>query len=636
MLIRIVKWLALLLLALLLVPALLIALFGWNWARAPLQDYTFDKTGRQLVIGGDLEVTGLGWPDLRLRARSVSFSNPSWASERQMFTVEDATFSVDLGQLLRRHLVFPEVRLTHPVVFLELAADGRKTWLLDLEQSDEEARIPIGRLTLDQATLGYDDTRQHTRIRAALSSENLGPDPALPGGVAFRATGLYKGLALNAQGRGDTVLALHDESTPYRLAVNASIGKTVIGIEGSITSLIKLTALDVQLGAHGQNLADLFPLIGVALPRTNPYSTSGRLLHSGKTWRYQGFTGAAGQSDIAGDVQIDTTAARPMMTGKVLSRQLVLADLGPMVGAKADSAPASERVLPDLPFQSERWSSVDADVQLSAQRIVQTKGLPFEGLKAHVLMKDAVLRLDPLDLGFAGGHLTSVITLDGRAQPIAAQASVSARQLQLARLLPKADLGGSEIGVINGRFELAGRGGSVGRILASSDGRVRLMVQDGQISRLLLEKIGLHLLEILQLKLSGDKPVRLRCGVADFAVTKGLMQVSTLVVDTDVSTITGQGQINLADETLDLTLVPKTHATSLIALRTPIYLRGTFSHPLVDLDRGRVLARGGLALGMAVLNPLLALIPLVEMGPGLSSDCERLIREAQAPQLRKP
>ena len=134
----------------------------------------------------------------------------------------------------------------------------------------------------------------------------------------------------------------------------------------------------------------------------------------------------------------------------------------------------------------------------------------------------------------------------------------------------------------------------------------------------------------------GDKPVRLRCGVADFAVTKGLMQVSTLVVDTDVSTITGQGHINLADETLDLTLVPKTRATSLIALRTPIYLRGTFSHPLVDLDRGRVLARSGLALGMAVLNPLLALIPLVEMGPGLSSDCERLIREAQAPQLRKP
>ena len=633
----VLKWVAAAVLALPLLAVLYVALFGWNWARGPLQRAVTEKTGRALVIGGDLKVA-LAWPAPHVRASAVTFANPPWAKEKQMVAVDEIDFTVDLRQLFRRTLVFPEVRLTRPVVFLELAADGRRTWLLDTGQSDETARIPIGRLTLDRGRLGYDDAKQKTSVRADLSTQPGGD------GVVFDAKGLYKGLALAARGSGGAVMALHDESAAYPLKVDATIGSTGVKAEGTVTSLLKYSALDMKLALRGDSLALLYPLIGVALPETHPYTTAGRLVHSGQSWRYEKFTGLIGKSDVAGFVQVITGAARPVMRGELVTKLLDFADLAPVIGARDRGAapaavalkagPAGPHWLPDIPFKSERWGSVDADVTLHATKILRAKALPIENLSVHLKMQDSVLTLDPLDFGFAGGHIKSVIALDGKRTPIAAHAKVSVRKLLLAKLFPTIDLTSKSVGQVNGDFDLTGAGSSVGGMLAKADGKVALVVAQGEVSRLLMEKIGLHLLEILELSIAGDKMVKLRCGVADFGVKSGVMTTKALVLDTEVTTITGSGTINLVQERLDLVLVPKTKNTSPVALRSPIYVRGTFAKPEVDIDKARVAARGLGALALGLVNPLLALIPLIETGPGMQSECGQLIRSAQGAKPR--
>jgi AsmA protein len=170
----------------------------------------------------------------------------------------------------------------------------------------------------------------------------------------------------------------------------------------------------------------------------------------------------------------------------------------------------------------------------------------------------------------------------------------------------------------------------VGRLLATADGRVSLVAQNGKISRLMMEQIGLHLLEILQLNLTGDQTVPLRCAVADFDVARGVMQARALVLDTSVNTVVGNGRIDLAKETFDLRFVPRTKVSSLVALRGPVYVTGPFAQPVVRLDTGRIVARGAGALALGLLNPLLALLPLFEPGPGADSPCAELVREAQS------
>ena len=624
------------LLALFLIAALALSAIGWNWARAPLERLALERTGRALVIGGDLTVTP-AWPAPRVRARSVTFANPAWAAEAQMLVVDAVELRVDLPALLRQTLVFPEVHLTHPVVALELGADGRKSWLLDRDQLDENARIRIGRLTLDQGRLGVDDVRQHTALRIDVATQDAPAD-----GVAFSASGLFKGQALTARGTGGPVIGLRDADLAYPLKIDASVGRTRVQAEGTITGLAELTAADLHLAVRGDSLAQLYPLLGIALPPTGAYAFAGQLVHSGTSWRYDKFSGRVGKSDLAGSLQVMRGGVRSRLSGELVSQRLDFADLGPLIGAKPKAATAgaaaasSPRVLPELPLDAEQWNSVDADVTLRAKTILRDKALPLDNLVAHLVLADSQLTLDPLDFGLAGGHLQAVISLDGRQSPILAKARIKARKLLLAQLFPTLDLARASVGQVNGDIDLTGQGDSVGRMLATADGRASLVVADGQISKLLMEQMGLHLLEILQLKLSGDKSVALRCAVADFGIKRGVMQANALLLDTEVSTLVGNGSIDLARETLDLTLVPKTRSTSPIALRSPIHVRGTFANPVVALDTGRVAARGLGALALGLINPLLALMPLIEQGPGPESACARLIAATQAPLPRTP
>lgn len=108
------------------------------------------------------------------------------------------------------------------------------------------------------------------------------------------------------------------------------------------------------------------------------------------------------------------------------------------------------------------------------------------------------------------------------------------------------------------------------------------------------------------------------------------MRADGFVVDTEVTTVIGTGSIDLGREKLDLTLNQKTKNTSPVALRSPIYIRGSFASPEVGVDKARVAIRSLGAIALGLVNPFLALIPLIDAGPGKDSDCGKLVRDARA------
>lgn len=610
-----------------------IALFGLNWLRAPLERQALDATGRVLVIGGDLSLSW-GWPWPQVHLAGVTFANPAWAQEKQMFTADAVDITVNVPQLLLGNLVFPEVRLVRPVVLLAQDASGRKNWLLDPSQQDEGARVQIGRLQLDQGTLGFDDPARKTRIRATLST------PAAVGGAAdaglvFTAQGQHQGLPFKAQGTGGPVLALRDDSTPYPLTLDASTGATRLQAQGTVTNLLSLTAADLRLNLRGANLAQLSTLLGVALPATPAYATQGHLLHSANTWRYEKFSGRVGASDIAGSLLLTTGGKRPALTGELVSEVLDVIDLGPAVGSRPGSVKqalastsGTARVLPDVPFQADNWDTLDAKVDLRAKTIRRAKQFPLQNLATQLTLKDAVLTLDPLTLGFAGGQLKGTVLLDGRQPAIQARARARVNKVRVAELFPSVALNKTSIGEVHGDFDLKGTGNSVARMLGSANGHIGLVVDGGEVSRLMMEQAGLHLWEVLALSVTGDKQVKLRCAVADFTVKNGTVNVDALVLDTAVTTLLGTGTLDLAQETLDLTFNQKTKDTSPLALRSPIQVRGTLARPQVGVDKGQVAVRALGAVALGLVNPLLALLPLIDAGPGKDSDCAQLVRDA--------
>jgi hypothetical protein len=79
---------------------------------------------------------------------------------------------------------------------------------------------------------------------------------------------------------------------------------------------------------------------------------------------------------------------------------------------------------------------------------------------------------------------------------------------------------------------------------------------------------------------------------------------------------------------MDITLSPQPKDGSPASLRTHLHLRGTFGQPEIGPDMRRLAARGAGALAMGILNPLLAILPLLDEGRGKDSNCAGLIRQA--------
>ena len=76
------------------------------------------------------------------------------------------------------------------------------------------------------------------------------------------------------------------------------------------------------------------------------------------------------------------------------------------------------------------------------------------------------------------------------------------------------------------------------------------------------------------------------------------------------------GSLSLATEELDLRVVVSPKDFSPLALRAPLHLRGSFSNPRVSVDKGKLGMRLGASALLALLNPLAALIPLMDTGGG--------------------
>jgi AsmA protein len=617
--VRILKWTVGIFLLLVAAIVLTVALTGLNTLRGPVSRIATENTGRELLIEGNLKPVW-SWVHPRIRAERVSFANPSWAKEKYLLKADAVELTLSVLPLAAGRVVLPEVHLEKPVLALEQDAEGRKSWILN-DKPNQQSRVHVRHLTLDQGQLVYDDALAEVSLRAELATDQTG--------IGFTTHGEYHGLPLAASGHAGPVLALRDESgAPFPLKGEAKIGDTAIKVDGSITELVGLAGIDMAIQLSGKSMDELYKIINVPFPTTPAYTTSGRLVREKSAVRYEKFTGKVGDSDLAGTFEFETGGARPLMKGDLRSKVLDLADLGPVVGT---DQPRKSGVLPDAPFDATRWRSADADVKLRAGTLRRPEQLPLDDLSTRIRMQDAVLTLDPLEFGAAGGKLAGTIKLDGReGTTLQGDAKIKIQRLQLGKLFPTVKVTQASVGDLSGAIELAGTGNSVARLLGTSNGKVGLYMEGGRVSELIMQMAAIDLWGITRVKLRGDRQVAIRCVVGDFGVKDGIMETNALVFDTEVVNISGDGRINLKTEELDLTLVPEPKDPSFASLRSPLYIRGTFSKPQVAPDMKQIAAKGLGAAAMAIINPLLAVIPLLNEGEGRDSNCGQLIGELTA------
>lgn len=611
--------------------------FSWDLLREPINRHMSEQLGRRFEITQHLAVR-LGLTSI-VRAEGVEFANPEWASEPYLVKASTAEFDIELFPLLLGKLVLPRVVLTGAKIGLQIEPDGRRTWALSRDTSDESATPDIGVLLVKEGSVHYRAVAQGANIVAQFTLAEEA-DNSLP--LGFKAKGKWKNEAFSAEGRTGGVLQLNQNSqAPFPVELSAVAGRTSLKAKGSISNLAEFANVDAMVDLQGRNLAELYKLLGVVLPSTPPYKLRGRLLKNGKLWSASQIQGVLGKSDLSGTLSFDPSAAVPMLTGKVASKVLDFSDLGSVIGlapstsSGPSAAAASRKVLPVATLDVPRLKAMNADVTYAAADIRHVKMLPLDKGSVHVKLTAGVLQLDPVSLGVAGGGVTGRISIDANVVPAAFNTHLDVHGVQLNQLLPAVETTKSSLGKISGQFALKGQGNSVAQMLGSASGKVAVLMGKGAISNILLEYMGLDGGEIIKFLVRGDHNVQLRCAAAAFDVTQGLMTSRAIVLDTSDTVINGQGQVSLANETMAIVLKPLPKDQSVLSLRSPLRIGGTFSAPSVGPDKAALAGRVGIAVVLAAINPLLALAATVETGPGQDADCQAVLAQAAKPAAGK-
>ncbi|MFT4066823.1 AsmA family protein [Paraburkholderia sp.] len=464
--------------------------------------------------------------------------------------------------------------------------------------------------------------------------------------IAWTVKGTYNRTPVSGSGKVGGVLALQDANRPFPVQADVKAGDLHIAFVGTITDPAHLAALDLRLWLQGNSMARLYSLTGVTLPETPPYATEGRLIghfkSGGNVFTYENFTGRVGGSDLNGSLTYTAREPRPLLQGELVSHLLQFSDLAPVIGADSTASKArrgdataqpSGRVLPVEEFHTDRWKAIDADVKFTGRRIIKNSSLPITDLYTHVVMTDGVLSLEPLKFGVAGGSLSSDIHLDGASAPLKGRFAAQARHLKLKQLFPNFKTMQNALGEINGDASLSATGNSPAALAATSNGEVKALVTQGTVSRLLMEAAGLNVANVVYEKLFGNRDVNINCAAADFVATNGLLEARVFALDTDDAVINIDGHVNLRDETMDLGVHPHTKGFRVFSLRSPLYVKGTFKDPHVGVNAAALALRGGAAVGLGLINPFAALLPLLAPSNTKSLPCSELL--AQVRQLPK-
>ncbi|WP_425511564.1 AsmA family protein [Xanthomonas cannabis] len=610
-----------------------VLVFDWNWLRGPVERLVSAKTGREFRLGHlavDLGRT------TTVRGERMRLGNASWSKRGAMAEVNAAEIDVELWPLLRGKVRLPEIRIEQPSVLLEAGNDAHPgNWVFD--QNDGDGSMPrLGRLLVSNGRLQYVDDANRSDIDVAINSLAPPRSDQRAAPIGIDGKGRWKGYPFTLKGDTASPLELSQSEHPFRIDLRGSAGATRTHVRGTLTNPFQFRVFDLQMALSGQDMEDLYPLTGVAMPSTPPYTLDGRLRRDGEVWRYEKFTGTAGDSDLSGTAEVDLRNKRPLLRADLASKRLDFDDLAGFVGAppktganesanaeqkkQAAQLAASARVLPTTPYDLSKLRAMDAQVRWRAQRI-NAPSWPLDDMDATLKLKDGLLQLDPLNFGVAGGDIRSTIRMDARNEVITTQLKAGIRGIRLDQLFPDATLAKQASGAIGGELDLRGRGNSIAAMLGTADGSIGVGMGRGHVGNLIMELAGLDIAESLKYLVTKDRQIPVRCMFGDFGVQDGLMQSRALAFDSTDTIIVGEGTISLKNETLDLLLRPRPKDRSILSLRSPLRIAGTFKDPSFRPDFKALGVRGAIAVALGSIAPPAALLATFEPGPGQDSDC---------------
>lgn len=622
-------------------------LAGWRFLRGPAARAISNAAGTDVVIEAPFRAHLLWNPGVqagRLKVAAASDVDVPHLLDASEVEVRWGWLDVwrwqqggplALRMLGAKHL---DARLVRPDA-------SHASWLIgpqDAAESRQATARPafrIDALRVADGVVKVDDALNDLTLEAKLSLGE-GAVANAERGLHVDADGRWRDQPVKVDLSTDSIMLLLDTSDngaaqPVALKIDAELGSTHARFDGTVASLLDARALDGEAQVSGPSLHVVGEPFGVSMPHTPDFDLKGRVTHESGVWQTTFDAARFGDSTLAGTLRFDSSATPPRLDGKVSGKRLTLTDFGPVIGTDTPPPAASDRVLPDRPLDLPTLQALDVDVQLAIDTFdFGTPTLkPMHELRGEIIVDQGVLKVRSLNAQAVGGRFTGDIEIDSTAQPARWHAALRVADFDVGQWLRVGDAEvGSSNGYLDGDLQAAirvtGYGRSTRNVLGSLEGQADAHLRNGSVSHLVMEAIGLDLAQALGVAIGGDDTLALNCARLQSPIKKGVFDPLVAVLDNRDSTIRVRGRISLADETLALRIEAKPKDVSLLSLRSPVLVGGTLRHPEVGIEGSELAPQLVAAAALAIVAPIVAWVPLIDLGEDEQSDPCKLNAEA--------
>jgi AsmA protein len=627
--------------------ALLALTFDANRLKPRLVTAIEQATGRSVTIAGNISL-GLSLQPT-LEVNNVSLGNGPGFAPTSMATLDRLDLRLALLPLLHRQVEIEQLDLVHPVIGLQIDAQGRDNWHFapppapspNIPQTPSRGgprtTLRIKALSIQYGAITFADARTGAAFGAnAVQLKATQDDPDGP--IRLDLTGTDRDMPIAVSG---DVGRPQDQFMRIALtlkAAGASLAVKGIAPAFAVSGIIPdLAALSPLAGTALPALHDISIQTNVAPPQGGTYANGIVLtaLHVG-----------APTGDLGGDATVTLAAplaVRAVLKGTNVDPAALMAALpappraAPSPAVSNAAPPAAAPTMPpagtaqapgalapmlisDRPLPFGDLPRIDADVRLTLQDTKVGSG-KIALLSTHAVLHAGHLVLDPLAIDMPGGHVDATVMADASG---AAALMVRAPALSIQPMLSAFNEPDGVLGTLEVKADLRGTGTTPRALASSLDGKAGLALANGEIdNRLLVAMLSRIAPEAGFLDLSGKAGrSALRCVAVRADLAHGVADLRALLLDTVPLRLTGGGTIDLGQETLALRLLPLARIGA-TGLSVPVNIRGTLRAPKAAVDTaGNGKGLGGIVMGALGADRLIA-------GAGQKDGCAEQLQLAR-------
>jgi len=626
--------------------AALLAFVDPNDFRDDIERLAKEKTGRELTVGGELDLDLFPW--LALRIEKVALGNPPGYGEEPFLAVERASVGVKLLPLLKQRVEVSRVAVEQLVLTLVSRGETENNWK-DLGEGGEEAadeagparETSIAGLDVTRSQVVYRDEAEGSVLRLTGLEAHAGriggedpvpmqlefdfdqgePQPLAHVKLAARARLPREGSRVELT---DTNLEGTWGKTPFIVRTPALALDLDAETLAPATLDVSFGALPMKLTASGERLfTDRLVTGSVSVPKASPRELMRSLdIEVPNTSDPKALTSLSLQADYRLtenalslrelDLTLDETRVRGSAGIDDLDKFALGFDLAvdridvdrylePGPEEKAGGAPASgeqpatEEPPTELPIEALRELNAHGRLTVGSAKLT---GLQFSDVRLPIDARTGLVRLGPTSAQLFGGKYAGNVVLDAR--PAQARLSLDERVsgIDIGAVMKAAFDSTRLAGRANATATLKGTGNTDEAILKSLAGKTAFDIKEGAVN-------GIDLwYELRRARaLWQRQPIPERSGPPRTAfntfkgtalLDAGVVRNDDLRVETDYLRASGKGTINLETQAIDYRLIAEVYRLppegagaemeDLRAAEIPITITGTLAEPKVRPD----------------------------------------------------